>query len=266
MRTVRRNQAIAAFILLAVGNVCGATSETRTTGISEASSGISASARPWISLLNGTNLDAWNMDGREGVWGVNQEGELCPTKKGRNLYTRKRYCDFELDLEYNMGFQSNSGVFIRMHKLDDEYKTGMEVQIADNVGYHEPWNAKDANAALYDMVAPRIDVTRPAGEWNKLHIVATNSLIVIELNNQEVVRADVNLWKKARQSPDGARNKCPYPIAALPQEGFIGLQNYYTGAPVRFRNIRVRALTDRQPLFTGEEPIDKVLRRLVDAE
>jgi hypothetical protein len=44
----------------------------------------------------------------------------------------------------------------------------------------------------------------------------------------------------------------------LPREGFIGLQNY-GGAPVWFRNVRLKPLSDRQPRFTGAEPIEQVL-------
>jgi hypothetical protein len=136
----------------------------------------------------------------------------------------------------------------------------MEIQILDNGDYGVPFDAGNANGALYELVRPAVDANRPIGQWNHFRITANDNLIVVELNGKEIVHADLNRWTTAHQNPDGAHNKFPYAIGSLPRDGFIGLQNY-GGTPVWFRNVRIKTLTDRKPKFTGREPIERVLAK-----
>jgi hypothetical protein len=80
----------------------------------------------------------------------------------------------------------------------------------------------------------------------------------VELNRTEIVKADLSRWTKLGENPDGTHNKFPHAIGALPREGFVGLQNY-NATPVAFRNVRIKALPDRKPRYTGKEPIKDVL-------
>jgi hypothetical protein len=216
----------------------------------------------WEILFDGTSLNAWDLPKQAGIWAVNQQGELFVAKAGRSLFSRQRYCDFVLEADFKLGAKqkANSGVFIRVHNCDDEVNTGMEIQILDNGDYGVPFDAGNANGALYDLVRPAVDANRPIGQWNHYRITANDNLIVVELNGKEIVRADLNRWTKVHQNPDGAHNKFPHAIGSLPRDGFIGLQNY-GGTPVWFRNVRIKTLTDRKPQFTGKEPIDQVLRK-----
>jgi hypothetical protein len=214
----------------------------------------------WEILFDGKNTDAWDADLAAGAWGIDPEGSLYVAKAGPNIYTRKRYCDFVLELDYRIvaGKKSNSGVFIRVHNKRDEVNTGMEIQILDNADYGEGWDAMNSNGALYDLVHPAVDANKPLGEWNHYRITANGSLITVVLNGKEIVKADLDRWTTAGQNPDGQHNKFPYAMGSLPREGFIGLQNY-GGVPVWFRNIRIKSLSKRQPKLTGEEPIQDVL-------
>jgi hypothetical protein len=215
----------------------------------------------WEILFDGSSLDAWAPPA-PGTWAVNHQGELFPAKAGRSLFTKQRYCDFVLEADFKLGAKrkANSGVFIRVHNCKDEVNTGMEIQILDNGDYGVPYDAGNANGALYDLVHPAVDANRPIGQWNHYRITANDNLIVVELNGQEIVRADLNRWTTAHQNPDGAHNKFPHAIGSLPREGFVGLQNY-GGTPVWFRNVRIKTLTDRKPQQTGQEPIDQVLKK-----
>jgi len=219
-----------------------------------------ADSKGWQVLFDGKNLDAWNMEGQEGVWVITDQGELHPAKSGPSIFTKKRYCDFVLELDFKMGpsAKANSGVFVHVHKMYDEVNTGMEIQILDNADYSVKWDAGNANGALYDLVHPTADANKPIGEWNHFRITFNANLLTVELNRQEIVHADLDRWTKAHHNPDGSENKFPHAIGALPREGFIGLQNY-GGAPVWFRNVRLKPLSDRQPRFTGAEPIEQVL-------
>jgi hypothetical protein len=223
---------------------------------------VPTSADGWQVLFDGKNLDAWNYDPKSGAWLINAQGELYPAKGGPDLTTKRRYCDFVLELDFKVGAKAkaNSGVFIRVHDPNQNVNTGMEVQILDNADYGVKWNAGNANGALYDLVRPAIDANKPIGEWNHFRITADGALVTVELNGKEIVKADLDRWTKAGQNPDGSHNKFPHPIGSLPREGFIALQNY-GATPVWFRNVRLKPLSDRKPQYTGKEPIGEVLKQ-----
>lgn len=218
-------------------------------------------AEGWEILFDGKGLDPWRIDPKSEAWGINESGELHTVKGGPMLFTKRRYCDFVLELDYKMApkSKSNSGVFIRVHNISNPINTGMEVQILDNADYNVSWDAFNANGALYGLVRPSVDANVPIGQWNHFRITANDNLVTVELNGKDIVKADLNQWTTPHQNPDGTPNKFAYAIGALPREGFIGLQNY-GGKALWFRNIRIKPLTDRKPQYTGTEPITEVLK------
>ena len=67
------------------------------------------------SIFNGKNLDGWEIYGTE-KWYVENGELICesgPDKGYGYLATEKFYKDFELDLEFFLLANGNSGVFIR---------------------------------------------------------------------------------------------------------------------------------------------------------
>jgi hypothetical protein len=214
----------------------------------------------WELLFDGKDLNAW--DAQPGVWTISEQGELTPAKGGQSLFTKRRYCDYALELDFKVAAnkKSNSGVFLRTHNLNDPVNTGMEIQVLDDAAYNVKWDAMNANGALYDLVRPSVSASNPPEEWNHFTITVNDGALTVELNGKEIVKADLNLWVTPKQNPDGTHNKFTYAIGSLPREGFIGLQNY-GGVPVWYRNIRLKPLSDRKAQFTGKEPIDQVLKK-----
>jgi hypothetical protein len=211
-------------------------------------------------LFDGKDLNAW--DTGNGTWVINDQGEMTPAKGGPNITTKRRYCDYVLELDFKVasGKKSNSGVFLRTHNLGDPVNTGVEIQVLDDASYNVKWDGMNANGALYDLVRPAVSASNPPGEWNHFKITANDGALSIELNGKEIVKADLNQWATANKNPDGSHNKFKYAIGLLPREGFIGMQNY-GGVPVWYRNIRLKPLSDRKPQFTGKEPIEQVLKK-----
>jgi hypothetical protein len=211
----------------------------------------------WEILFDGKGLDAWQPAPE---WAVNAQGELYPVKPGPDIFTKQRYCDFAVDVEFKMGgkAKANSGVFLRVHNRYDPVNTGMEIQILDNQDYNVPFNAGNACGALYDLVHPAVDANRPIGEWNHFLITINDNLVTVEMNGQQIVKADLNQFKVVGKNPDGSHNKYPYAKGLLPREGFVDLQNY-GATPVWFRSVRLKPLSARKPQFTGKEPMTAVL-------
>lgn len=64
------------------------------------------------------------------------------------------------------------------------------------------------------------------------------------LNGEMVNKMDMSLWTSAKTNPDGSKipdwlNK---PLADVPLKGHIGLQGKHAGAPIYFRNIKIKEL------------------------
>ncbi len=175
----------------------------------------------WEILFDGQGLEAWTPASRAAGWAVNAQGELYPAKPGGDLCTRRRYCDYVLEADFKMvrKRKANSGVFIRVHDPNNDVNTGMEVQILDNGDYGVPFNAGNANGALYDLVRPAVDANKPIGVWNHFRITADGSLVLVELNGKQIVRADLSRWVKAGRNPGGGHNKFPYAIGESAARG-----------------------------------------------
>jgi hypothetical protein len=187
-------------------------------------------------LFNGQDFTGWQStsgDKPSASW-VLEEGAMVRKDKGGYVWTKERFGDFVLDLEFRT--EGNSGVFFRTGNLRDPVQTGIEVAIdrpAGKPGTH-------STGALYDLLAPSKVADKPAGQWNHLVITAKGSRIEIELNGQQVVQADLDQWTEGRKNPDGSLNKFAKALKDFPREGHIGFQDH--GAAVAFRNVRIRPL------------------------
>ncbi len=110
----------------------------------------------------------------------------------------KPHGDFVLDFDYKLSKGCNSGVFLRVGDLKDPVMTGLEIALDDTTGtgMHDP-------GAFYDLVAPRVNAQKPAGEWNHMTITAKGPRIDIVLNGEKVSAIDLSQWPEAGLRPDG---------------------------------------------------------------
>ena len=173
------------------------------------------------TLFNGRDLQGWViMHG--GEWKV-EDGVLIgrnglnwttnPEKSGSWLRTDKEYGDFTLEFEYAIP-RGNSGVFLRSGLEKNPAFTGHEMQILNDHGQQPK---KSNTGALYDVVAPSRNMSRPGGEWNEVRIDCQGPRVQIVMNGEKIVD-----YQSDRR-----------------QKGYIGLQNHDTNSVVRFRNIRL---------------------------
>jgi hypothetical protein len=97
---------------------------------------------------------------------------------------------------------------------------------------------KHSVGALYDALAPSKNAATDG--WNKVAITAKGSKIMIDMNGERIIEADLDDWDEAGKNPDGTKNKYRDALKDFPRKGHIGLQEH--GAVVSFRNIRVKPL------------------------
>ena len=165
-------------------------------------------------------------------WEV-KDGVLGTSKTpGGILWSKEEYGDFQVSLEYKTSEKCNSGLFFRSDPKNP-VQGGFEIQIASDGIY----SGKHVVGSLYDAKAPAKAVGKPDGEWNTMTLTCEGSNIVVVLNGVQILEANTDDWKTARQNPDGSKNKFKTALKDLPRTGHIGLQ--YHGKPVWFRNIHV---------------------------
>lgn len=197
----------------------------------------------WQSLFDGRTLDGWRSlaTDRPGAGWQARDGAIVLGAKTRSgdLVTTGEYGDFELTLEWKVAEATNSGIIYRVGLGEAQtYLTGPEYQILDNRGGEDNHPPSHTAAALYDLVAPPADFTRPVGEWNEARIRVRGWHIEHWLNGHKVV--DIDLASPAGRAAIAASKFKTWPKFASLRRGHIALQDH--GYAVSFRAIRIREL------------------------
>jgi Domain of Unknown Function (DUF1080) len=194
----------------------------------------------WNDLFN-TRLS--NAIFPAGVWTV-QEGVLTASKD-EAIWSEKEYDDFVLDLEFKNAEGTNSGVIVHATGIKEWIPHSVEIQIADD--YSKEWSAAPADwqcAAVFGHQPATKHLVKKAGEWNHYTITCIKRKIWIVLNGELVNTCDMSLYTSAKNNIDGtqAPDWLSNPMAILGLHGHIGLQGKHAGAPIYFRNVKVREL------------------------
>jgi hypothetical protein len=187
----------------------------------------------FTALFNGKDLKGWKIhEGNLKVWGA-EDGLLFVSGDGGGwLFTEKEYTNFELRLEYKVPVNGNSGVALRAPTKGDPAYQGMEIQILDDRGpAYKTIGPAQFTGSIYGVVPPSKQVTKPAGEWNKMRIIAKGRQVSVEINGTIIVDANLDDYKEkhAKAHPGLLRDK-----------GHLGLQSH--GGRVEFRGLFVKEL------------------------
>ena len=154
---------------------------------------------------------------------------------GGIIWSKRKFGDFTISLEYKTSTKANSGLFFRTDP-QNAVQGGFEIQIASPGLY----SGKHIVGSLYDAKEPMVAAGKPDGEWNIMELTCKGSLIKAKVNGQKVIDVDIDHWKEPNKNPDGSKNKFKTALKDLPYAGHIGLQ--YHGQPIWFRDIKIRVL------------------------
>lgn len=183
-------------------------------------------------LFDGKTLANWHtipLGDRPGAWRA-RDGVLSYEPGDSWLASDATYRDFHLRLEYRTGPDSDSGIFLRATPEGYPSFTGMEIEITgDPAGLPSP----RSNTALYGAAAPLKNGISAPGAWNRVEIAVVDRTLVAIWNG--VTIHNLNLDDPAYAA--AVRG----PLSARARAGHIGFQAHLTGAPVEFRNIRIKA-------------------------
>ncbi|MFP6873858.1 MAG: DUF1080 domain-containing protein [Verrucomicrobiales bacterium] len=199
--------------------------------ISLALSALSCAQDKAKPLFNGKDLTGWQTrDGNAPKWVV-VDGALQGKRKSGDIWSRERFGDFVLSLEFKTG--GNSGVFFRTDNPKNPVQTGIEIQVNKPGGPN-----KHSVGAIYDLVAPKKN--NSTNGWNKMEITAKGSMISVKLNGENVSAMDLDKWTIPGKNPDGSKNKYKTALKDFKREGHIGFQDH--GSAVAYRNITIKKL------------------------
>lgn len=225
-------------------------------------------AEGYYILFDGTSLDGWRGYGKDAVpetWSIKDGcihltgsgmGEAQPENGGDLMFAHK-FKDFELELEYRISKNGNSGIFYLAQEAKDEegnmlpiWQSCSEFQVLDNQNHADAQAGKDGNrqsASLYDMVPAVPQNSKPYGEWNVAKIKVYQGAVWHFQNGEQVL--EYHLWTPKWEEMLAESKFCkggefPYAYGMMSKQfedgGYFALQDH--GGDVDYRNIRIKVL------------------------
>jgi hypothetical protein len=189
------------------------------------------------------NSDLSNADFPQGVWSI-EDGVITATED-QCIWTQREYDNFILELEFKTAEGTNSGVIVYCSDTENWIPNSVEIQIADD--YAKQWAEADKTwqcAAIFGHLAAKKSMVKKPGEWNKMIVACKDKIIHVVLNGSTVTEMDMGLWTSGTKNPDGSDipSWLSTPFAELATKGKIGFQGKHAGAPIWFRNIKIKEL------------------------
>ena len=199
-----------------------------------------------VPLFNGRDLTGWhNINCAPGTFSV-RDGEIYSTGAPIcEIRTERMYENFVLDVEWmHLTPKGNAGVFIWSDALPargQPFLKAVEIQVLDGRetdNYTSHGDIFPIHGARmtpdrphpngWSRSLPSEKRARPAGQWNHYRITADRGRVTLEVNGKAVSGgSDIS-----------------------PRKGYIALEA--EGAPVRFRNLRIRELPPDPSLTTAD--------------
>ena len=170
------------------------------------------------------------------VWSV-KDGVLTSSgDRGCWFVSDQEYGDFEIEYEFRLGPQGNSGFAFRAPATGDPAFVGMEMQMAD-VRYNPQAKPSELTGGIYRAIAPTQQVYQPE-QWNKVRLSVIGTKLKVEMNGKLI--HDTDLATHNEEVMDHQGNAVPK-IKDRPRRGRIGFQNLSrAGGQVEIRNARIR--------------------------
>ncbi len=194
----------------------------------------------WDDLIA---ADLSNVDFPKGVWSF-EDGVLTATED-QCIWTKKSYGNCIIDLEFKTAEGTNSGVIVYCSDMKNWIPNSVEIQIADDFASQWADSPKTWQcAAIFGRLAASESAVKKPGQWNRMTVTCHGPMIWVLLNGKQVTEIDMRKWTSASKNPDGSEipswlNK---PLAELANQGHIGLQGKHAGAPIYFRNMKIKSL------------------------
>lgn len=135
-----------------------------------------------VALFDGKTLDNFDAQIKTKPFGWNLvDGVMTNDVHGNNLVSKQKFQNFKINCEYKLepkqpgGNAANGGIYLRgryeLQVLDDETATTDRLH---------------AHMALYSRVAPLLQASKKAGEWQEMEATIVGNRVTVKLNGQLV--------------------------------------------------------------------------------
>jgi beta-glucanase (GH16 family) len=127
-------------------------------------------------LFNGKDFSGWRFSdpSRAANWTV-EDGTLVSNGHDADIITISKFEDFKLNLEFECGPKSNSGVFLR-----GRYEVQVETDSAEEPPSHH-------TGGVYGILGPTPELPRQSGEWQSFDITLVGRTITVVQNGQTII-------------------------------------------------------------------------------
>lgn len=184
-------------------------------------------------LFDGKTLSGWN--GSVEGYTVDDGAIKCIAQKGGFLYTDKEYGDFHLKFDFKLTPGANNGVGIRAPKGGDPAYVGMEIQVLDDTAaQYKNLKEYQYHGSIYGVAAAKRGHQKPVGDWNSQEIIAKGNKVIIILNGETIVDADIAKLSDPK-TVDGQNHP-----GLKREKGHIVFCGH--GSDVWFKNIQIKEL------------------------
>ena len=213
----------------------------------------------FVPMFNGRDLSGWvNANCAPETWSVTNGMIHCTGKPTGAIRTDRQYENFIMEAEWrHLSKGGNSGIFIWGTPIAAPgvpFLRGIEVQVLENdytVNGKNQWYTTHGDVFPIHGATmkpfgrhngqrsfPSEERSKPSPEWNHYRIVCTNGTLRLSVNGKEV---------------SGGEN-CNY------RKGYLALES--EGAPVQFRNVRIKELPPTNPPAELCAPVDEGFRTI----
>ncbi|SDD94220.1 3-keto-disaccharide hydrolase [Niabella drilacis] len=201
----------------------------------------------WVLLFDGVSSNGWHLYNKQRTtagW-VARDGALAVDTANKtevnDLVSDKAFKNFDLQFDWKVSKNGNSGVFINVLERPDittAWASGPEYQLL------EPSHIDNANpfkkaGTLFALDSQKnATVALPAGSWNHSRIRQVDGKVAFYLNGVLTVQEDLHSGSWQQKVAQSHFNK--FPEFGKQVSGHIALQDWASG--VAFRNIKIKEL------------------------
>jgi len=194
----------------------------------------------WKLLFDGTTTKGLRSFGKqtfpEKGWTV-RDGVLRVEARSRagDIITDQEFNDFDLRWEWRIPKDANNGVKYFITEKRKE-AIGHEYQMVDDRDIKDP---REKTASFYDVLPPKVDATKPAGEWNQSRVLVQGNHVEHWLNGKKVLEYELG----SEEVMKGVANSKFRSVKDFGTKirGHILLT--YHNDQAEYRNIKIRELT-----------------------